>query len=261
MRRIGSSVVRTPRTGALDALYTPAWVGLMLVVVVLVLGARLVLGPTQGAGRAPAPRPPSVELVPRQPGGYGWSLAGRCIVLDPGHGGADAGAVGRAAMPEKAIALDTALRAAALLERAGARVVLTRRGDEAPGGTGQSSLVERVRLTRNTRADVMVSIHADASPDSSARGVTTYYYHPEAANLARAIQQELVARLGTVDRGVRSADFYVVRAAPVPAVLVELGFVTHPAEARSLSSAGYRQAAAEAIVDGLARYFASWGRP
>jgi len=232
----------------------------MLLVVVLALGARLVLGPTEGAGRTPPRRLPSVELLPRQPGGYGWSLAGRRIALDPGHGGADAGAVGRAAMPEKAIALDTALRAAALLERAGAQVVLTRRDDEAPGGTGQSSLSERVRQVRASGAEVLVSIHADASPDKSARGITTYHYHPEAASLARAIHQELVARLGSVDRGVRSADFYVLRAAPVPAVLVELGFVTHPAEAQSLSSPSYRQAAAEAIVDGLARYFASWQR-
>ena len=243
-------------------LYTPAWVGLFLAVVVLSLGVHLILrGAERGAQGAPRPPLPPAprRLLPRQPGLYEWSLAGRRVAIDPGHGGADSGAVGKAALPEKAIALDTALRAAALLEQAGARVVMTRRGDLAPGGSGQASLEARVRWAVRAGAEVLVSLHADASPDPGARGVTTYYYRPEDALLAQAIQEALVARLGAADRGVRQADFYVLRASPVPAVLVELGFVTHPGEAAALSSPAYRQAAAQAVVEGLARYFASAG--
>ena len=243
-----------------DALYTPAWVGILLLIALLVLGSRLAPRPSDELGRdALRVRPPVTRLVPRQPGAYQESLAGRRILIDPGHGGADPGAIGLSTLPEKTIALDTALRLAALLERTQSRGLLTRRDDRAPGGTGQDGLRERVERARRSGAEVMVSLHADASYDSAVRGVTTYYYHPGDVALALAIHEELVARLGVPDRGVRRADFYVLRASPVPAVLVELGFLTNPVEAALLSSGSYRQRAAEAIADGLARYFASLG--
>lgn len=204
-------------------------------------------------------RPPVSRLLPRQPGAYRESLAGRRMLIDPGHGGADPGAVGLSPLPEKAIVLDTARRLSAILTQAGSTALLTRWGDFSPGGIGQDGLRERVQRARRAGAEVMVSLHADASHDPAARGVTTYYYHPADVALAVAIHEEMVARLGAPDRGVRRADFYVLRASPVPAVLVELGFLTNPDEAGLLSAGSYRQQAAEAIADGLARYFASLG--
>ncbi len=102
-----------------------------------------------------------------------------------------------------------------------------------------------------------MSLHADSSPDSRARGPTTYYHGEASRWLAVAIQEELEVRLGASGLGVRPANFHVIRAAQVPAVLVEIGFVTHPQEAAWLSSPAYRERVAAALADGIARYFAS----
>lgn len=239
------------------ALFTPAWVGVLLLVVVVLLSIQVARGPAGSASyRAPRRLPPPSSLVPRRPGAYRESLVGRRILVDPGHGGSDPGAVGLSPVPEKTIVLDTALWLASALERAGATVVLTRRDDGDPWAEPQEPAL-RVRAARRWEVHVLVSLHADSSPDGTAQGVTTYYYHPEDRVLALGIQEELVPTLGAVDRGVRRADFYVLRASPVPAALVELGFVSHPSEARRLASEGYRRRAAEAIAEGLARYFAS----
>lgn len=245
------------------ALYSQDWIAVLLLLA-LVLIASKAGSPRSGEGSARMERagPSPVELLPRRPAAYRDSLAGRRVVIDPGHGGSDPGAVGLASMPEKNIVLDTAVRLARELERSGSLVTLTRRGDSLPGGSGRDGLWARAQRVFSTRAEVLVSLHADSHPDPAVRGVTTYYYDPGDLPLARAVHEELVAQLGSGDRGTRQADFYLLRlsAPAVPAILVELGFLTHPQEARMLSAEAYRQKAAEAVADGLARYFASLGR-
>ena len=257
MRRSGHGFMR--------ALYSMDWAAAALLLVLFFFGSQA--GPPRdGRPReespvpgGPAQRRGEVTLLPRRSGLYRASLTGRLIVIDPGHGGPDSGTQGQASVPEKAVVLDVALQLASILEQAGSRVELTRRGDylPAPGSRGLSA---RVDLARVPGTDVFISLHADAHADPSVRGVTTYYYRADSLPLARAIHEELVDRLGAPDRGIRRTEFYVIQAAPVPAVLVELGYMTHPQEAALLSRADYRRRAAAAIAEGLARYFASLER-
>ena len=208
-------------------------------------------GPVQGGG--------GVGLLPRLSGQYRASLSGRRIVIDPGHGGPDSGAQGLGSMPEKAVVLDVALQLASILEQAGSRVELTRRGDYLPTPAGRG-LAARVDRARAPGTDAFISLHADAHSDPSVRGVTTYYYRTDSLPLARAVHEELTDLLGAPDRGIRRGDFYVLQTVPVPAVLVELGYLTNPQEAGLLGRADYRRRAAAAIAEGLARYFASLDR-
>ena len=210
-------------------------------------------------GTQPEARPGLVVkgLLPRAPGRHLPALSGRHVVIDPGHGGPDAGAVGVASLPEKAIVLDTARRLQDYLRRYGAHVTLTRTTDALPGGTTAASLAARVEVLRQAGGEIFVSLHADSSPDPRAFGPTTYYHGEASRWLAVAIQEELEVRLGASGLGVRPGNFHVIRAAQVPAVLVEVGFLTHPQEAARLSSPAYRERVAAALADGIARYFAS----
>ena len=255
MRRL-----RQPR----GALYALDWTAVALLLAFFFFGsqaARPPAGPQPGqpgAGGAGSSSGP-VELLPRLPSAYRSSLSGRSIVIDPGHGGPDAGTQGRGIIAERVVVLDVALQLASLLEQAGSRVWLTRRGDYLPPPASRG-LAARVDVARRAGADVFISLHADAHPDPSVRGVTTYYYRNDSLPLAYAVHEELTAVLRAPDRGVRQAEFYVVQAAPVPAILVELGYLTHPYEATLLARADYRRQAAAALAQGLARYFASLER-
>lgn len=176
-------------------------------------------------------------------------LSGYTIVLDPGHGGADPGARGASgATWEKYNAWFVALDAKALLEAAGARVVLTRNGDE------YVTLAERVELARRHGAAMFISIHNDWNQNAALRGVTTYYYHEASLRLANALQAELVRRLGTRDVGVLRQPFYVLRMNSIPAVLVELGFLSNREDEARLADPAYRYRAAEAIYHGVLNY-------
>ncbi|HLT58898.1 MAG TPA: N-acetylmuramoyl-L-alanine amidase [Limnochordales bacterium] len=176
-------------------------------------------------------------------------LSGYTIVLDPGHGGRDPGAVGVSGRTwEKYNTWFVALDAKALLEGAGARVVLTRTGDV------YVPLPERVATARRHGAALFVSIHNDWNPQPALRGVTTYYWHEASRALAEAMQAALVGRLGARNVGVLRQPFYVLRMADVPAVLVELGFLSNGEDEALLAQPAYRYRAAEAIYQGVLRY-------
>jgi hypothetical protein len=104
----------------------------------------------------------------------------------------------------------------------------------------------------NSEGDaVFVSIHYNASPRSSARGIETYSENNRGAALAARIQRQLVTRVSTENRGVRSAEYYVLRKCRLPAVLVECGFLTNPTEAQLALTPVYRQQVAEQIATGI----------
>lgn len=178
-------------------------------------------------------------------------LAGRTIVIDPGHGGRDPGTMGPAGMEEKALTLAMARHLKAILEAAGARVVLTREDDRFVG------LYERAAISDAAGADAFVSIHVNASDDRSIRGVETYHYPgaPRGKKLAGAVQRRLVEATGRRDRGVNAEDFVVVREPQAPAILVETGYITNRAEAAVIVTAGYRRRVAEGIARGIADFF------
>lgn len=200
-----------------------------------------------------APQPAALKPVPvASPGpASAGPLAGRVIVIDPGHGGSDSGAPGPGGVDEKDIVLSVARKVRTLLEEAGARVVLTRDGDETVG------LYERADVAGQAGAALFVSIHANASPFPGVSGLETYYYpgSTEGKRLAAALQRALVARLGRPDREIHGADFVVVREPDVPAALVECGYLTNREEARMLISEEFQLRLARAIAEGILRYF------
>jgi N-acetylmuramoyl-L-alanine amidase len=173
------------------------------------------------------------------------------VVIDPGHGGPDPGAIGIGGIQEKEIVIDVSRQVASFLERQGIQVVLTRPDDR------DLDLEPRVQIARQVNATVFVSIHANAISMSrpEINGVETYYYSsPASARLAQSIHNRLLQMTGSRDRGVRSSRFYVLRRTTMPAVLVETGFVTGQEDAPRLAMANYRTLLAEAISRGILEY-------
>jgi N-acetylmuramoyl-L-alanine amidase len=194
------------------------------------------LPPRQSDPSAPLPTAPSGRAI---------------VVIDPGHGGPDPGAIGIGGIQEKEIVIDVSRQVANLLERQGIQVVLTRPDDR------DLDLEPRVQIARQVNATVFVSIHANAISMSrpEINGVETYYYSsPASARLAQSIHNRLLQMTGSRDRGVRSSRFYVLRRTTMPAVLVETGFVTGQEDAPRLAMANYRTLLAEAISRGILEY-------
>ncbi|OPY57624.1 MAG: N-acetylmuramoyl-L-alanine amidase AmiC precursor [Pelotomaculum sp. PtaU1.Bin035] len=186
---------------------------------------------------------------------------GKVIAIDPGHGGSDPGAVGSGGTKEKEVNLDIARRVAKILEAQGAKVVLTRSGDQ------DIDLYPRTDKANNAKADVFVSIHMNANNDKSIGGTTTYIYSgngdakqaariQESGRLARYVQAELLKALGLRDIGVKDANFAVLRTSNMPAVLAEVAFISSAAEEKLMKTDQFRNKVAEAIARGIGAYFA-----
>ncbi len=178
---------------------------------------------------------------------------GKTVAVDPGHGGSDPGAIGASGLREKEVNLAVALELAALLEEAGAEVVMTRSGDHSVRNA------RRVEVANEAEADVFVSIHANAYSDPESNGTETYYCsendHSSASRyLAEQVQREMVSALGLRDRGVKQRSFYVLKNTEMPAVLVELGFLTNATEEKLLEKNETHVKAARALFEGLEAY-------
>ncbi|APB35236.1 N-acetylmuramoyl-L-alanine amidase [Gloeomargarita lithophora Alchichica-D10] len=171
------------------------------------------------------------------------------VLIDPGHGGPDPGAIGRGGIQEKEIVLDISRRVARLLEAQGVRAVLSRTQDV------DLDLEPRVALAERVNATLFVSIHANAISMSrpEVNGLETYYYQ-NGQWLARSIHQNLRQTTNAPDRGVRQARFYVLRRSSMRATLVEVGYVTGAQDAPRLASSSYRQKVAQGIAQGIIRY-------
>jgi N-acetylmuramoyl-L-alanine amidase len=183
-------------------------------------------------------------------------LKGRTVVLDPGH--PPVGATGPTGLWEPVATLAVAYAAKALLEQAGATVLLTRT-DSTP-----VELFPRTHFAEVHNADVLVSIHANALPDGVNpfvnNGTSVYYFHPRSAPLARALDRALVAELGLRDLGIGRGDYALVRPTWMPAALTEGLFIMLPdQEAMLLSDAG-RARYARGLVRGIAAFFAERAR-
>lgn len=200
---------------------------------------------------------------PAPTGGSG-SLAGRVIVVDPGHGGddpsrGDLGAEGVGPAPEKENALNIALALRRELQALGADVVMTRTTDRNPADGGPyasdplGQLKARVATAVAADADAFISIHNDWNENPSQEGVSTYYYGASSKVLAESVQSGLVSATGARDRGVKRNGFYVLRNTPGPAILVEAGFVSNPREAYRLSDPAYQARIARGIAAGVAQ--------
>lgn len=229
--------------------------------------------PATAAGSAPAP--PAAAASPEGPPEVRRPDE-LLIAIDPGHGGADPGAVGRLpegtttgltrrrggrALFEKDVNLDIGRRLQRWLEKRGYRTVMTRTRDRGAGDLPYRSegtdLARRTQIANAARADLFVSVHANASAVGTQRGTETYHFYvasPEGRDLARSIQERMTARIGLPNRGVRKAGFYVLRNTTMPAVLVETAFVDHPADAALLAQPRVRAEITRAIGEGVENY-------
>ncbi len=169
------------------------------------------------------------------------------VVIDPGHGGRDRGAVW-AGVRESTLNLKVAYRVEALLKSKGYVVTMIRRSDH------YVSLGRRAAIANRYGNSIFVSIHFNATRHTSVRGVETYYVGTRGSYLAKSIQNELVKNLKTRNRGIRYRRFSVLRETKYPAVLVECGFISNPYERSRCVKSSYQAAAARSIVAGIERY-------
>jgi N-acetylmuramoyl-L-alanine amidase len=226
----------------------------------------------------------------------------RTIVLDAGHGGHDSGAVGPGGLMEKELVLEVTRRVARMLtDRLGVKVLLSRDGDHFV------TLRDRTSFANRERADLFVSIHANAHRVVASEGVEVYFlsseatdnasrqvaaaensvvqfekaanggaagrsdivktilwelaqseFQSESSRLAETVLDSMTESLRIPNRGVKQAGFYVLGGAAMPAILIEIGFVTNPKEEKRLKDARYRDEIARAIVSGLADYKRAW---
>lgn len=187
---------------------------------------------------------------------------GRLVVIDPGHGGKDPGAVGRAGTLEKEITLAVALQLERLLNRAGVYTQLTRRSDvdladEHAFPRKAQDLRRRALLANQAGADVFVSLHANSFPSSRWSGAQTFYFPDdgEGRRLAESIQEAIRRRSPSNRRQPRPGNYRVLRETTMAAVVVELGFLSNPQEEKLLTDPQHRQALAEAVYEGILAYF------
>ena len=245
--------------------------------------SRIVLDFRKGA--APAPGTPQL-LQPSSP----RDVPGiHTIVIDPGHGGREVGAVGTNGLMEKDLTLTIARKlAAALSSKVGARVVLTRDDDSVV------SLDQRTALANQYKADLFLSVHVNAAVVKDAKGSETYFlsleasdelarkaaesenvtsspnptadlnlilwdlaqnaYHEESSRFAQSIQEEMNAATAVANRGVKQAPFKVLVGATMPAALVEVGFISNPEEEARLKTDAFQTLMVEALTRAVQRY-------
>jgi len=191
-------------------------------------------------------------------------LTNKIIVIDPGHGGNDAGAIGPTGVMEKSVTLNVAKELEKLLSAEGANVIMTRTIDRtvSPAGAQASDIEElqaRCDVANNSNADIFISIHADSFTKPEAKGTTAYYYgqaeDERSKKLAECIRSALCEQIRTPSRGTKACNFYVVRHCNMPATLIELAFISNPEEEQLLNSEEGILKAAQGIFDGIEDYF------
>ncbi|MCR8539942.1 MAG: N-acetylmuramoyl-L-alanine amidase [Prochlorococcus marinus CUG1439] len=174
------------------------------------------------------------------------------VVLDPGHGGPDPGAIGIGGLRETDVVLEVSKIVEKLLSEKGVKVRLTRKNEV------DLDLPPRVSFANNTDADIFVSIHANASRGKrrDINGLETFYFRGWRGRLlAKRIQKQILrVSPGSPDRGVKQGRFYVIKNTRMPAVLVEIGFLTGRLDARRLEKPSHRKRIAYAIAKGILEY-------
>ena len=172
----------------------------------------------------------------------------KTVVLDPGHGGEDCGAL-RGNINEKDITLDVSKRVRDLLVKQGYKVYMTRETDKTV------SLQDRVEFSENIQPDIFVSIHVNSSEKPAITGLETHYYRQESLVLAQIVHSSMVSNINSNNRGLFKSKFYVINHTTSPAILVEIGFLSNAGERADLISEKRKQTTAKAIVEGIQNYF------
>jgi len=184
-------------------------------------------------------------------------LKNKVIVVDPGHGGSNPGAVANNTR-EADNNLAVGLKLRDYLVQAGAKVIMTRDTDRTVASEGSSlgeELRARVNLAETNHADIFVSIHSNENSDSNIAGAMTFYPSGKSDALASEVERAIISGTGAIDKGSSSATFYVLRNTSMPSTLVEMGFVSNKDEAARLASDSYRNNMAQGIFNGIVNYF------
>ena len=171
------------------------------------------------------------------------------VFIDPGHGGYDNGAVENGVLEDE-INLQISKKIEAKLKAKGVQVKMSRYDDT------YLSLTDRTRMANNWGSDIFVSIHQNSATNSSANGIETYYYssRQDSRALATEIQNDLIQATNGVNRGVKTANYAVIKTASMSSSLVECGFISNQTEAINLSSSSYQDKVADGIVNGIMDY-------
>lgn len=196
-----------------------------------------------------------------------WSLplSGKVIVLDPGHGGPDGGAVGKDDTVEKDIALSVSKQLQRYLQQAGALVYLTRETDQDLASEDTRGLASRksedirnrLEFIENKEADFFLTIHLNALPSEKWHGAQTFFYPSleENRHLARMVQAEIRRNLENTKREALQIDgIYLLKHAETPGALVEIGFLSNVEERELLKQDTYQEQMAASIYQGILRY-------
>jgi N-acetylmuramoyl-L-alanine amidase CwlD len=216
--------------------------------------------PPAGAASLPASDPNAAS---------GWKFTppqgpnSRLIVIDPGHGGSDFGAMHNG-LVEKDLNLDISRRLRAVLVARGWQVKLTRDSDidvYAPNDSARDELQARDNIANNAGARLFVSVHTNSFTSGGLNGTTTYYYKSDSYALADAVHSRLSDALPTKDDGIRKENFYVIHHTTMPAILVETAFLSNASDAELLKTPGFLQKIATAIADGVADYAGKTAAP
>ncbi|GFR39098.1 hypothetical protein PRECH8_23940 [Insulibacter thermoxylanivorax] len=188
------------------------------------------------------------------------------VLLDPGHGGSDPGAIGVTGLYEKEVNLDIALKVRDELERRGYDVIMTRTTDT------YLSLQERIMIAEQVKPDILVSIHANSFHRPDVKGTLVLYYDnrypqqrypaseamirlsPESRKLAEALLEAAVEAAGTVNRGLLASSVYMVRMGSMPSALIETAFLSNPEDEQLLKTQEFREKMAVGIANGIERY-------
>lgn len=190
------------------------------------------------------------KFIDHQQGPSAAGLENKTIVIDPGHGGRDVGAIGANGTYEKNFAFQTAQELQKELHILGAEAILTRETDRFV------SLQARTSLANIATADAFISIHYNSYPEApDVTGIGTYFYHEQNEDLARFVQGGLIGKTGVADRGVQDEDYYVIRQNVQPGILVELGFISNAQKEQLLRTNSYQKKLVSGIVTGLNQYF------
>ncbi|HBM81330.1 MAG TPA: hypothetical protein DD426_10955 [Clostridiaceae bacterium] len=184
-----------------------------------------------------------------------YPLSGKLILLDPGHGGKDPGSISYSGKYEKYVNMEAALKVKARLESLGAKVALTRTGDY------YITNKERGRMADSLNADILLSIHHNSLENKDYFGLSTYYntiHYKNPANgynLAESIYLNATTVKGVYRDGILDRNYEVLRETNTPAALIEIGFMSNPAEELTIHDESFQDVMAQKIADGIVDYF------
>ena len=185
------------------------------------------------------------------------SLKNKVIVVDPGHGGHDSGAIGPSNVAEKNVTLAIAWDLRKLLSDEGATVIMTRTSDRDVASNGVTDIDElqaRVDIANQANANLFISVHTDAFTEYVS-GTTTYFCPGSNDTLARLVQNSMVGQLKLYDRGFQPNEYYVLKHTNMPSILTEAAFISNPKEEKFLINPLFDRKVAVGIFNGIKQYF------